>query len=65
MYLVRSEGHLSGCDTARLLLDRLAGCGQWQGAHAAGGRAAIGHDEEEHLLLPPSSWNLVAVVGWA
>lgn len=22
------------------LLDRLAGCGQWQGAHAAGGRAA-------------------------
>lgn len=41
MYLARSEGHLSGCDTARLLLDRLAGCGQWQGAHAAGGRAAV------------------------
>lgn len=41
MYLLRSEGHLSGCDTARLLLDRLAGCGpmagrarsQWEGSH--------------------------------
>lgn len=37
------------------LLDRLAGCGQWQGAHAPGGRAAIGHHEKEHpvaLVLP-------------
>lgn len=36
MYLLRSEGHLSGCDTGRRCLTA------WQGAHAAGGRAAVG-----------------------